>query len=160
MTLMAASMAAMMLPTAVPFLMAVRRPDQMAVVASIYAGVWAAIGAAAWFVMSQVMLPPATWVTAVAIAFALTYLLMPWARLGARRCQEMCRRPVGGPVWNAGLTYTWNCFLCSAGVMVAVLVVGTSNLAWMAAASAVVLIYKAICIDRQSSSQAPASRSA
>jgi predicted metal-binding membrane protein len=157
---MAASMAAMMVPTAVPFFLAVRRADQMAVVAATYAAVWAAIGAAAWFVMSQVMLPSAGWVTAVAIAFALTYLLMPWARLGARRCREMCGRPVAGPVWTAGLTYTWNCFLCSAGLMVAVLVVGMSNVAWMATASAVVLIYKATRIDRRSSSQAPASRSA
>jgi predicted metal-binding membrane protein len=160
MTLMATSMAAMMLPTAVPFFMAARRPDKMAVVAAIYTAVWAALGAAAWFVMSQVMLPTATWVPAVAIAFALTYLLMPWARVGARRCQEMCRRPVATAAWKAGLTYTWNCFLCSAGVMVAVLVVGMSNLAWMAAASAVILIYKATGIDRRSSSQAPASRGA
>jgi hypothetical protein len=142
MTLMAASMAAMMLPTAVPFFLAVRRPDQMAVVAAIYAAVWAAIGAAAWFVMSQVLLPSSAWVPLVAIAFALTYLLMPWARLSARHCREMCRRPVAGPMWKAGLTYTWNCFLCSAGVMVGVLVVGMSNVAWMAAAGAVVLIYK------------------
>ena len=156
---MAASMAAMMLPTAVPFFIAVRRPDQILVVAAIYAAVWAAIGAVAWFTMSQVMLPSAIWVSAVAIAFALMSLLTPWAKLGARRCQEMCRHPVAGPGWKAGVTYTWNCFVCSAGVMAAVLFVGMSNLAWMAAASCVILIYKAVRIDWRSPSQAPATRS-
>jgi hypothetical protein len=43
--------------------------------------------------------------------------------------------------------------------MAAVLFVGMSNLAWMAAASGVIIIYKAFRIDWGSPSQAPATRS-
>src|SRR4029077_13552626 len=62
-TLMAASMAAMMLPTAAPFFVAYgrssRRAGPTAIVVAIYAAVWAAIGVAAFLVMSRIMRPSA-----------------------------------------------------------------------------------------------------
>jgi hypothetical protein len=157
---MAASMAAMMLPTAVPFLVSLRRPTVITEAAAVYAAVWAAIGVGAWLVMSAVMLPSASWVAWAAIGFGVAYSLTPWARRGAERCQEMCREAIGEPAWKSGLTYAGNCVLCSAGVMAALLVVGMSNLAWMAAASAVILIYKGTRKGQRSSSRWPASRSA
>ncbi len=145
MTLMAASMAAMMLPTAAPFFLAygskARRAGPTAIVVAIYAAVWAGIGVAAYLVMSQVMLPSGLWVAAGAALFAALYALAPWSRRGRAQCREMCREAAGDPI-SSGLTYAANCIACSAGVMVAVVILGMSNLALMAAAAAVLLLLK------------------
>src|SRR4029077_10612556 len=93
-TLMAASMAAMMLPTAAPFFVAYgrssRRAGPTAIVVAIYAAVWAAIGVAAFLVMSRIMLPSALWLAAGAIVFAALYGVTPMGRRGRARCREMC----------------------------------------------------------------------
>lgn len=142
---MAASMAAMMLPTAAPFFVAYgrssRRAGPTAIVVAIYAAVWAAIGVGDYFVMSQLMLPAGLWLAAGAVLFAALYGLAPWGRRGRARCREMCREAAGDPV-SSGLAYAANCVVCSAGVMVAVLILGMSNLALMAAAAAAVLLLK------------------
>ena len=136
MTLMAASMAAMMLPTAAPFFLAYGRTSRRfrsnAIVMAIYAAVWAAIGVAAYLLMSQVMLTPGLWLGAGAVLFAALYALAPWSRRSRASCREMCRGPAGDPV-RSGLTYAANCVMCSAGVMVAVVILGMSKLALMAA---------------------------
>lgn len=145
MTLMAASMAAMMLPTAAPFFVAYgrssRRAGPTAIVVAIYAAVWAAIGVAAFLVMSRIMLPSALWLAAGAIVFAALYGVTPMGRRGRARCREMCHEPAGDPV-SSGLAYAASCVLCSAGAMAAVVILGMSNLALMAAAAAVVLMLK------------------
>ena len=142
---MAASMAAMMLPTAAPFFLAYgrssRRTVPTAIAVATYAAVWGVIGAAAYIVMSGVMLPTALWIPAGAIAFAALYSVAPWSRRGRARCQKMCREPAGDPV-RLGLTYAAGCVLCSAGVMVAVVIVGMTNPVLMAAAAAVLLVLK------------------
>ncbi len=142
---MAASMAAMMLPTASPFFVAYgrssRRAGPTATVVATYVAVWATIGVAAYVVMSQVMLPSGLWVAAVAVLFAALYARAPWTRRGRAKCREMCREPAGDPM-RGGLTYAANCVACSAGVMVAVVILGMSDLALMAAAAAVVLLLK------------------
>jgi len=144
-TLMATSMAAMMLPTAAPFFVAYgrssRRAGPTATVVAIYLAVWATIGVAAYLVMSQVMLPSGLWVAASAVLFAALYALAPWSRRGRAQCREMCREAAGDPI-SSGLTYAANCIACSAGVMVAVVILGMSNLALMATAAAVVLLLK------------------
>ena len=145
MTLTAASMAAMMLPSAAPFFVACgrssRRVGSTGVVLAIYLAVWAAIGAASYLVMSRVMPPSGLWVAAGAVLFAALYALVPWSRRGRAQCQEMCRKPARDPV-RGGLTYAANCVACSAGVMVAVVIIGMSNLALMAAAAAVLVLLK------------------
>ncbi|HEV2218061.1 MAG TPA: DUF2182 domain-containing protein [Candidatus Dormibacteraeota bacterium] len=142
---MAASMAAMMLPTAAPFFLAYgrssRRTRPTAIVVATYAAVWGAIGVVAYIVMSQVMLPTTLWILAGAIAFAALYSLAPWSRRGRARCQNMCREPAGDPM-RSGLTYAAGCVLCSGGVMVAVVVIGMTNPVLVAAAAAVVLVLK------------------
>lgn len=143
-------MIAMMAPAALPFFIGyardVRRPAAVAVAAGVYGGLWAVIGLAAGLVMNAVMLPAGGLVAGLAIAFAVAYGLTPVMRCGQTRCQEMCHeRPVDrSPVAaaGAGLTYGVNCVACSAGVMVAVVVLGMSNPAWMAAGAAMVLLYK------------------
>jgi hypothetical protein len=118
-----------------------RRAGSSGIVLAIYVAVWAAIGAASYLVMSRVMPPSGLWVAAVAVLFAALYALVPWSRRGRAQCQEMCREPAGDPV-RGGLMYAANCVACSAGVMVAVVIMGMSNLALMAAAAAVVLLLK------------------
>jgi predicted metal-binding membrane protein len=142
---MAASMAAMMLPTAAPFFVAYgrssRRAGPTAIVVATYVAVWATIGVASYLVMARVMLPSGLWVAAAAVLFAALYALAPWTRRGRAKCREMCHEPAGHPV-RGGLTYAASCVACSAGVMVAVVILGMSNLALMAAAAAVVLLLK------------------
>jgi len=131
MTLIAASMAAMMLPTAAPFFVAYghssRRFRSTAIVMAIYAAVWATIGLVANLVMSQVMLTPGLWLVAGAALFPALYALAPWSRRSRASCREMCRGPAGDPV-RSGLTYAANCVMCSAGVMVAVVMLGPDGL--------------------------------
>jgi predicted metal-binding membrane protein len=142
---MAASMAAMMLPTAAPFFVAYGRSSKRArataIVVAIYVAVWAAIGLAAYLVMSQVMLPSEPWIAGVAVLLAALYTVAPWARSGRARCRQVCRELAGDPV-RSGLAYAGGCVACSAGVMAAVVVLGMSNPALMAAAAAVVLLLK------------------
>lgn len=137
---MAVAMAAMMLPTAVPFFIALRRPVRIAVAGGIYLAVWVLIGAVANLAMANLMLP--YYIGAVAIAFAVLYLLSPWARAARARCQELCLRTSNDP-WRAGLAYSGNCVLCSAGVMAALMVLGMTNVAVLAAGAAILLLYKA-----------------
>jgi predicted metal-binding membrane protein len=147
---MAASMPAMMLPTALPFFIAyardVSRPASIALVVAAYTVVWAIIGLIANLVMGAVMLPAAAYVVGIAIAFAGLYVLTPWMRHAQACCQEMClqtrRDPSLGKALSTGLRYSANCILCSAGVMVALVVLGMSSVLLMIAGSAVILVYK------------------
>jgi Predicted metal-binding integral membrane protein (DUF2182) len=137
---MAAAMAGMMLPTAAPFFVALRRPGRIAIAGAVYVAVWALIGAVAYVVMGNVMMLP-SYAAIIAIAVAGLYLLSPWARRARVRCQELCRQASNDPL-RAGLTYTGSCVVCSAGVMAALLVLGMTNIAVLAAGAAVMLLYK------------------
>ena len=147
---MAASMAAMMLPTAAPFFVAyardVKRPVPAALVVATYAAAWAVIGLVAYFVMGAMMLSTAVYVAGIAIAFAGLYAWTPWKRHAQARCQEMCgrtpRSPSPGNALREGLRYSGNCILCSAGVMIALVVLGMSSFWLMVAGAAVILLYK------------------
>ena len=137
---MAVAMAAMMLPTAVPFFVALRSPARIAVAGGIYLAIWVLIGAVANLAMAGLMLP--YYIGAIAVVLAGLYLLSPWARAARARCQELCLGTSNDP-WRAGLAYTGNCVLCSAGVMAALMVLGMTNVAILAAGAAVLLFYKA-----------------
>ena len=76
------------------------------------------------------------------------YALTPLKRASEARCRELCA--VHGPLpFNlmrsamvAGGRYGLSCLGCSAGLMVATVLIGLSNLIWMIALTAVILIYK------------------
>jgi len=74
---MGVSMVAMMVPTAVPFFLAhgrdTRQPVAIATVVLIYLAVWAAIGLALDYLMSQVMMPSSLLIVGIAIVIALMY---------------------------------------------------------------------------------------
>ena len=145
---MAASMAAMMAPTAAPFFLAYgrdsRRPAGIAAVVLMYVGVWAAIGLALNALMSQVMLPSSALIVGGAAAFAVVYTLMPWSRHARERCREMCRREPRASALREGATYATSCVVCSAGVMAVLIVLGMTNLIVLVAGAAVMLAYKLI----------------
>lgn len=144
----AVMMAAMMLPSAVPFVRGAvgassgRWPVSGAVIIVAYLAVWTLFGAVAYF--GYGLVPPA-WmgqraVVGAAIVVAGLYAFTPLQRSCQARCQAMCRQPGAAAV--RGLEYGINCVGCSGGLMVALLFLGLSNLAWMVVVAAAVLAYK------------------
>ena len=143
---MAASMVAMMVPGAAPFFVAygrdTRRPAAIAVTAAVYVAVWAAIGLAVDSLMSQVMMPASLALDAAALAFAILYTFAPWSRAAHARCIEMCRRMPRRGALVEGATYAACCVACTAGIMVALVVVGMANPLVMVAGAALMVAYK------------------
>jgi predicted metal-binding membrane protein len=147
---MASSMAAMMAASAVPFFFAYgrdsRRPVATAVVVLIYVAVWALIGLALDYVMGMVMVPSSLLVAAAAAAVAVVSAFTPWSRWARDRCREMAQREPRGPrhrdALADGASYTACCIVCSAGIMLALVVVGMSNPLVIVAGAAVMLLYK------------------
>jgi len=149
---MALSMAAMMAPTAAPFFVAygrgARRSSAVATVVLIYVAVWAAIGLALDSLMRQVMVPSSLQVVGIAAAIALAYAATPWGRWAREQCRLMSiGEPRGRRVLDAmadGASYAACCVVCSAGVMLLVIVLGMSNPLVIVAGAAVMLVYKVI----------------
>lgn len=147
---MTASMVAMMAPTAAPFFFAygrdTRRPAAVAITIGIYVAAWGLIGAITGLVMNQVMLPSSVLAGAAAVAFAALYTGSPWSRRARARCQGMCLRVSrGSSLRDAladGATYAVCCLVCSAGVMVALVVLGMSNALLTVAVTVLLLVYK------------------
>jgi len=147
---MAASMTAMMLPTAAPFFFTygrdTRRPAAVLITVLIYVAVWGAIGAIADFAIGRVMMPSSVIVAAAAVAFGVAWMLSPWSRRARVLCREMCMpAPRVSGLRGAlldGSAYAACCLVCSAGVMVALVVLGMSNFWLIVAAAAALLVYK------------------
>ena len=149
---MAVSMVAMMVLTATPFFLAygrdTRRPMAIATVVLIYVAVWAAIGFALDYLTSQVMMPSSLLVVGIAVAIALVYGVTPWGRWAREQCRQMSMREPRGPRFRdavaEGASYAACCVVCSAGVMLVVIVLGMWNPLVIVAGAAVMLAYKLI----------------
>jgi predicted metal-binding membrane protein len=147
---MAFSMAAMMTASAVPFLFAYgrdsRRSMSTAAVVLVYVAVWALIGFALDHAMRIVMLPSSLLIAAAAVAVAAVYALAPWSRSARDRCREMAQRQPREPRFRDaladGASYTACCIVCSAGITLALVVVGMSNPLVIVVGAAVMLLYK------------------
>jgi len=147
---MAFSMAAMMAASAVPFFFAYgrdsRRPAATAAVVLIYVAVWALIGFALDRAMALVMIPSAPLIAIAAIGVAVVYALTPWGRWARDRCREMAQRePRGHRFRDAmadGASYTLCCIVCSAGIMLALVVAGMTNPLVIVAGAVAILLYK------------------
>jgi len=147
---MAFSMAAMMAASAVPFFFAYgrdsRRPAATAAVVLIYVAVWALIGFVLDRAMASVMIPSAPLIAIAAIGVAVVYALTPWGRWARDRCREMAQRePRGHRFRDAmadGASYTGCCIVCSAGIMLALVVAGMTNPLVIVAGASVMLLYK------------------
>jgi predicted metal-binding membrane protein len=147
-------MAAMMLPSVVPFVSdfagagAGRWPAAAVILVVEYLAVWAVFGAAAYLAFGLV---PQAWmgmrvVAGAAIIAAGVYSLTPFQRGCSDRCRAMCRE-AGPSAPRAGAVYALNCVGCSAFLMVALLVLGISNLVWMVVVAALVFAYKVLPRD-------------
>ncbi len=147
---MALSMAAMMAASAVPFFFAYgrdsRRPMATAAIVLIYVAVWALIGFALDYVMGVVPMPSSLLIAAAAVAMAIVYALTPWGRWARDRCRDMAQREPRAPRFRDaladGASYTACCLVCSAGIMLALVVVGTSNPLVIVTGAAVMLLSK------------------
>jgi len=154
----AVMMAAMMLPSATPLVFefaryAERRRGWRAATALLgvtYLGVWLAFGVVSYALYHAVGMP---WsdqglVAGAALVIAGLYALTPLKRASEARCRELCA--LHGPLPFAlmrsavvvGARSGMSCLGCSAGLMVAMVLIGMSDLVWMIVLSAVVLVYK------------------
>ena len=152
-------MAAMMLPSAIPFVRGqaasagiAKWPIKTIVLISGYLAVWAVFGLAAYLVYgaSGMPWPQETRAGGIALILAGLFGLLPLKRACQRRCRAMSgdiqMRPgnVLLPSLGRGLRYGVNCVGSSAAVMVALLALGMSNVVWMVVASVIVLLYKVV----------------
>ena len=151
-------MAAMMLPSATPLVFefarnAERRRGWQAATALLgvtYLGAWLAFGIVCYALYNAVGMP---WpnqgvIGGAALVIAGLYALTPLKRASEASCRERCALH-GALPFNlmrsavvAGTRYGLSCLGCSAGLMVAMVLIGMSNLVWMMVLAAVVLAYK------------------
>ena len=151
-------MAAMMLPSAIPLIFEFARgsegrrawPVATALLALTYLAVWLAFGLACYgvYVVIRMPWPNQSWVGGVALVLAGLYALTPIKRASQARCRELCA--LHGPLpFNlmrsalvVGAKYGLSCLGCSAALMVAMLIIGMSNVSWIVILSGAVLVYK------------------
>ncbi len=151
-------MAAMMLPSAIPLIFEFARrsegrhawPVATALLALTYLAVWLAFGLTCYGVYVAIGMPWPNqgWVGGMALVLAGLYALTPVKRASQARCHELCA--LHGPLpFNlmrsaviAGVRYSVSCAGCSAGLMIAMVLVGMSNLLAAVLLTAAVLIYK------------------
>jgi predicted metal-binding membrane protein len=151
-------MAAMMLPTAVPLIFEFAQgsegrrawPVATTLLALTYLAVWLAFGLVCYGVYVAIGMPwpNQNWVGGVALVLAGLYALTPIKRASQARCRELCA--LHGPLpFNlmrsaliAGVRYGFSCVGCSAGLMIAMVLIGMSNLLGAVMLAAAVLIYK------------------
>ena len=151
-------MAAMMLPSAMPLLFDFARNSERrrgwrtatAVLGATYLGMWLAFGVVCYLLYTAVGMPWSNQglIGGVALVVAGLYALTPVKRASEALCRERCA--LHGPLpFNlirsavvAGVRYGMSCLGCSAGLMVAMVLIGMADLAWMIVLAAVVLVYK------------------
>jgi predicted metal-binding membrane protein len=151
-------MAAMMLPSATPLVYRFARdaegrrarPVALVVLALVYMAIWLTFGAACYVAYNTIGMP---WrnqalVGGAALGLAALYALTPLKRRSQARCRELCalHLPLPFNLVRAGALAGWryglSCLGCSAGLMVAMVMVGVSSLAWTLVLAAMVLVYK------------------
>jgi predicted metal-binding membrane protein len=151
-------MAAMMLPSATPLVFEFARSAEgrrgwqaaTALLGVTYLGLWLAFGVASSALYNALGMP---WpdqglIGGAALMISGLYALTPVKRASEARCRELCA--LHGPLpFNlmrsavvVGARYGLSCLGCSAGLMLALVLIGMSSLIWMTVLAAVVLAYK------------------
>ncbi len=151
-------MAAMMLPTALPLVYEFahgshgRRGWQIATgaLAVTYLSVWLLFGLLSYAVYRLVNMPwpNQSLIGGLALVIAALYGMTPLKRASEGRCRELCA--LHGPLpFNllrsavvAGARYGLSCLGCTAGLMVAAVIIGMTSLGWMVIISGLILVYK------------------
>jgi len=157
-TIWTVMMAAMMLPSAIPLVyrfarQADGRPTRSVAVGMlglVYLTVWLAFGVACYLAYNAIGMPWRNQALAggAALGLAALYALTPLKRISQDRCREVCA--LHGPLpFNlvragavAGWRYGLSCLGCSAGLMVAMVLIGMTSLGWAIVLAALVLVYK------------------
>ena len=150
--------AAMMLPSAIPVVLEFARDAEgrpgwqaaTAVLGATYVGVWLAFGVACYAAYIALGMPWANQelVGGAALAAAGVYGLTPLRRASEAACRERCALHAPLPFNRmrsaivVGVRYGARCIGSSVGLMVAMVLIGMSNLAWMILLTAAVLAYK------------------
>jgi predicted metal-binding membrane protein len=150
--------AAMMLPSATPLMFEFARNAEgrrgwraaTGLVGLTYLGVWLAfgVGCFALYTLLGMPWPNQGLIGGAALLVAGCYAFTPAKRACEVRCRELAA--LHGPLpfkltrsaVVAGARYGWSCLGCNAALMLALVLVGLSNLAWMIALSAVMLAGK------------------
>jgi predicted metal-binding membrane protein len=151
-------MAAVMLPTALPLVFEFARSAEgkrgwqaaTGLLGLTYLSVWLAFGLICYVVRSALpmSLPNQGLIGFVALALAGLYALTPIKRASEARCRELCALHGSlpfNPMRSAlvvGVKYALSCVGCSAALMVAMVIIGMSDLTWILILSGVVLVYK------------------
>jgi predicted metal-binding membrane protein len=133
---MAAMMAAMMLPGALPAIVRSARADhggRVLVSAPRFAASYLVVWFAAGFAIFALYEPPAPAVAAAVVAAAVLYEVTPFARACRRRCRAERR---------SGLRFAGWCVGSSLGLMAAFVALDPMSLPLMCAAGAIALIQK------------------
>jgi predicted metal-binding membrane protein len=151
-------MVAMMLPSAMPLLFVFaqnaegRRRWQLAtaLVGVTYLGAWLAFGVVCYAVYTAVGMPWSNQalVGGAALIVAGLYAMTPLKRRAEAHCRELSALHAALP-FNlmhsavlVGARYSLSCLGCTGALMLAMVLIGTSNLTWMIVLTAVTLIYK------------------
>ena len=151
-------MAAMMLPSALPLVYEFaqnaegRRGWQVATAALsvAYLCVWVVFGLLCYAVYRAVNMP---WpnqglVGGLALVLAALYAITPIKRTSEARCRELCalHDPLPFNLLRSalvvGVRYGLSCMGCTAGLMVATVILGMTSLGWMVIISGLILMYK------------------
>jgi predicted metal-binding membrane protein len=151
-------MAAMMLPTALPLVYEFAHNAEgrtgwqvaTAVLGVAYLSVWLVFGLVCYAVYRAVNMP---WpyqnlIGGLALMFAALYALTPIKRASEARCRELCALHDPLPfnllrgALVAGARYGLSCMGCTAGLMVAAVIIGMTSLSWMFIISGLILVYK------------------
>ncbi len=151
-------MAAMMLPSALPLVYEFahisesRRGWQIAtaLLGLAYLSVWLLFGILCYALYRLVNMP---WpdqplVGGLALVFAALYALTPIKRASEAHCRELCalHSPLPFNLLRSGLVvgarYGLSCLGCTAGLMVAAVIIGMTSLGWMVVISGLILVYK------------------
>jgi predicted metal-binding membrane protein len=149
---------AMMLPSATPLIYEFARNAEgrrgwqaaTAVLGASYLGVWLAFGVVCYVLYSAAGMPWSSQerIGGMALVIAGVYAFTPVKRACDAWCREL-RALRGALPFNlmrsavvAGLRYAMSCVGCHAALMLAVVLIGMSNVGWMIALTTVMLVYR------------------
>src|SRR5436190_21753984 len=134
----AGMMAAMMLPSALPALVSLRRRVRALAFAAGFLAAWIAFGVVAFVAYDHSgLMDLGTYATVGVLAAAALYELTPPKRACLRRCRG---NKYSGPALARGVRYGVDCLGCCAGLMLALFALDPMSIVWMLAVSALVFV--------------------
>jgi predicted metal-binding membrane protein len=131
----ASMMAAMMLPGALPAVLAFTRARRRAIAAPLFAASYVAVWTLFGLVVYAVYRPHGAWIAGAVTLAAGVYERTPLKRDCRRRCRENVR---------SGFHFGAYCVGSSIGLMVVLVALGVMSLSWMAVIAALVVVQKLV----------------